>query len=54
MKTFTPPTRCTIESLNAALQSSGFIDIDIYQDVYNNKNISISHSAQTSLATPIT
>lgn len=43
MKRFTPPRRCTVQSVNSALKSAGFCDIDIYLDVYNDKHITISH-----------
>ena len=43
MKIFTPPTRCTVQSVNAALRSAGFRDIYIYRDTYNERRITSSH-----------
>jgi hypothetical protein len=48
MKRFTIPKRCTIKSVNSALETSGFTDISIYYDVSNDGRITISHECTDS------
>ena len=41
--TFNIPSRCTIKSVNKALQDAGHCSIDIFQDASNSHNIAVSY-----------